>query len=100
MAQRTREIGVRMALGALPKQVLAHFLGTGARLLLVGLLLGSVGTWAVGRAMQSVLFDVGAVDPRVLTTTVAVMILVVLVACLIPARRAARVDPMVALRYE
>jgi predicted permease len=100
VAQRTREIGVRMALGALPKQVLAHFLGTGARLLLVGLLLGSVGTWAVGRAMQSVLFDVGAVDPRVLTTTVAVMILVVLVACLIPARRAARVDPMVALRYE
>jgi predicted permease len=100
VAQRRREIGVRMALGALPKEVLVLFLGTGARLLLVGLLLGSVGTWLAGRAMQSVLFDVGAVNVEVLATTIGVMIFVVLLACFVPARRAAKVDPMVALRCE
>lgn len=100
VAQRRREIGVRMALGALPKQVLGLFLGTGTRLLVVGLLLGSLGTWLAGRAMQSVLFDVGAVNIEVLATTFVVMIFAVLLACFIPARRAAKVDPMVALRYE
>ncbi len=100
VTQRRREIGVRMALGALPKQVLTLFLGTGARLLLVGVLLGGVGTWLAGHAMQSVLFDVGALNVGVLATTFVVMICVVLLACFIPARRAAKVDPIVALRYE
>jgi predicted permease len=100
VAQRRREIGVRMALGARPQQVLAYFLGVGTRLLLAGVALGALGTWAAGRAMEIVLFGVGAFQAGVLATTVGVMMLVVLMACYIPARRAARVDPMVALRYE
>jgi predicted permease len=100
VAQRRREIGVRMALGALPQQVLTYFLVGGTKLLLAGIALGVVGTWAAGRAMESVLFGVGAFPGGVLAITVAVMVLVVLLACYIPARRAAKVDPMVALRYE
>jgi putative ABC transport system permease protein len=100
VTQRRREIGVRIALGALPKQVLGYFLGSGAKLLLIGLLLGGLSTWAAGRAIQRVLFDVGAINIAVLTATVGVMLLVVLAASYIPARRAAKVDPMVALRYE
>jgi len=100
VTQRYREIGVRMALGALPKQVLAQFLSLGTRLLLLGTALGMVGAWAAGRAMQTVLFGVSAVQPLVLAATFAVTVLVVLLACLLPARRAAKVDPMVALRYE
>jgi predicted permease len=100
VSQRQREIGVRMALGALPQQVLAHFLGLGSKLLLAGVALGALGAYAAGRAMQSVLFEVGAFQANVLGATVGVMLLVVLLACFIPARRAAKVDPMVALRYE
>jgi predicted permease len=100
VAQRRREIGVRMALGALPKQVLTHFMTTGAKLLLVGVALGVVGAWASGRAMQSVLFGVGVLDVGVLVASGGVMMLVVLLACFIPARRAAKVDPVLALRYE
>jgi predicted permease len=100
VTQRHREIGVRMALGALPQQVLAHFLGLGARLLIVGVALGVLGSWASGRAIKSVLFGVGTFQLGVLAATIGVMMLVVLLACFIPARRAAKVDPMVALRYE
>jgi len=100
VSQRHREIGVRMALGALPKQILAQFLSLGAKLLLAGTLLGLVGAWAAGRAMQTILFGVGSAQPGVFAATFAVTMLVVLLACYIPARRAARVDPMVALRYE
>jgi predicted permease len=100
VSQRHREIGVRMALGALPQQVLAHFLGQGTKLLLLGVSIGVLGASATGRAMKSVLFDVGAFQADVLAATAGVMVLVVLLACLIPARRAASVDPMVALRYE
>ncbi len=100
VSQRHREIGVRMALGALPQQVLAHFLGIATKLLLLGLVLGLLGAWAAGRAMERVLFGVGPFPADVLAATVGVMMLVVLLACFIPARRAAKVDPMVALRYE
>jgi predicted permease len=100
VTQRYREIGVRMALGALPQQVLAHFLGLGTKLLLLGVSLGVLGAWAAGRAMERVLFGVSAFQADVLAVTVGVMMLVVLLACFIPARRAANVDPMVALRYE
>ena len=100
VAQRRREIGVRMALGALPKQVLAQFLNLGTRLLLLGSALGMVGAWGAGRAMQSVLYGVSGIQLGVLAATFAATVLVVLLACLLPARRAAKVDPMVALRYE
>ncbi len=100
VSQRRREIGVRMALGALPQQVLRHFLVLGAKLLSAGIVLGVLGSWAAGHAMQSVLFGVGAVDPAVITATAVTMIIVVLLATFIPARRATKVDPMVALRSE
>ena len=100
VSQRSREIGIRMALGALPQQVLGHFLTMGAKLLGAGVLLGILGSWAAGRAMQSVLFGVGAVDARVLAATAVTMVVVVLLATFIPSRRATKVDPMVALRAE
>jgi ABC-type antimicrobial peptide transport system permease subunit len=100
VSQRHREIGIRMALGALPQQVLAGFLGSGARLLLISVGLGLLGALAAGRALQSVLFGVGAFQLGVLAASSGVMMLAVLLACYLPARCAAKVDPMVALRYE
>ena len=100
VSQRRREIGVRMALGARPQQILAQFLGLGARLLLAGVALGVLGTWAAGRAMQSVLFGVGALHPGVLAVTAGLMLGVVFFALFLPSRRAARVNPIDALRGE
>jgi predicted permease len=100
VSQRRREIGVRMALGALPQQILAQFLGLGIRLLLGGIALGVLGAWAADRAMQSVLFGVGSVHPGVFAATAGVMIGVVFFALFIPARRAAHVNPTEALRAE
>ena len=100
VSQRRREIGVRMALGALPQQVLAQFLRLGARLLGAALILGTIGAWAAGRAMQSVLFGVGALHLGVFAATACAMIVVVFLAVLLPSRRAARIDPMIALRAE
>jgi predicted permease len=98
--QRQREIGVRMALGALPKQILALFLGLGARLLLIGIVLGALGAWLTGRAMQSMLFGVGAWNPGIFAAAAGVMIGVVFFAIFLPARRAARAKPTDALRGE
>jgi predicted permease len=100
VSQRRREIGVRMALGALPQQILAQFLGLGAKLLVVGIVLGVLGAWAAGRAMQSVLFGVGAWHPGVLAATAGVLLGVVFFALFLPSRRAARVNPIDALRAE
>lgn len=100
VSQRRREIGVRMALGALPQQVLVQFMKLGATLLALGIVLGVAGAWAAGRAMQSVLFGVGAVDARVLAGTAGAMIAVVLLATFLPSLRATKVDPMIALRAE
>jgi len=96
--QRRREIGVRMALGALPGQVRAQFLGLGAKLLVAGIVLGALGAWGVGRAMQNVLFGVGALHVGVLATTAAVMLVVVLLATFLPSHRASQVSPIEALR--
>jgi predicted permease len=100
VAQRTREIGIRMALGAQRSQIGTQFLSLGLRLLAAGTILGIIGAWLAGRAMQSVLFDVPTLHLATLLVTALVMTAVSFVACLIPARRATRVDPMVALRAE
>ena len=96
VAQRTREIGIRMALGAQRGQIGSQFLSLGLRLLAAGTILGLLGAWVAGRAMQSVLFGVPTLHIATLFGTALVMAAVSLVACLIPARRATKVDPMVA----
>jgi len=100
VAQRQREIGIRMALGAQRSQIGTQFLSLGMRLLAAGTILGLIGAWLAGRAMQSVLFDVPTLHLGTLFGTALVMSAVSLVACLIPARRATKVDPMIALRAE
>jgi predicted permease len=100
VAQRTREIGIRMALGAQRSQIGTHFLSLGLRLLAAGTILGLIGAWLTGKAMQSVLFGVPSIPVAALLGTALVMTAVSLIACLIPARRATQVDPMVALRSE
>jgi predicted permease len=100
VAQRRREIGIRMALGAQRHQIGKQFFSLGLRLLAAGTILGLIGAWWAGRAMQSVLFDVPALSVATLLGTAVVMTAVSLVACLIPARRAAKVDPMIVLRAE
>lgn len=98
VGQRRREIGVRMALGALPQQILSQFFRLGIKLLLVGLALGGIGAWLTGRAMQHVLFGVSALHAGILAATFATMTGVVLLAVLLPCRRASRVNPIDALR--
>jgi len=100
VAQRRREIGIRMALGAQREQIGAQFLSLGLRLLAAGTILGLIGAWLTGRAMQSILFDVPTLHVATLFGTALVMTAVSLVACLIPARRATKVDPIEALRAE
>ena len=100
VAQRTREIGIRMAVGAQRHQIGTQFLSLGLRLLAAGTILGLIGAWLAGRAMQSVLFDVPTLPIAALLGTALVLGAVSLVACLIPARRATKVDPMIALRAE
>ena len=89
-----------MALGAQRGQIGSQFLSLGLRLLAAGTILGLIGAWLAGRAMQSVLFGVPTLHFATLFGTALVMSAVSLVACLIPARRATKVDPMVALRAE
>jgi predicted lysophospholipase L1 biosynthesis ABC-type transport system permease subunit len=100
VAQRTREIGIRMALGAQREQIGAQFLKVGLRLLAAGTAVGLVGAMLAGRAMQSILFDVPPLHLTTFAATAAIMTAVSLGACLLPARRAASVDPMVALHTD
>ena len=100
VTQRTHEIGLRMALGADKQQVLGLVLREGLFLALGGLALGLVGAMILGRAMQSTLYGVGTVDVGPFAVVAVVLLAAAMLACYIPARRAAKVDPMVALRYE
>lgn len=98
--QRAREIGVRTALGAQPRQVIAQVLASGFRCVAVGLVVGLAGAVGASRLIQNQLFGLPPYDPLALMTVVVVVSAAALVASFLPARRAARVDPMITLRYE
>jgi putative ABC transport system permease protein len=100
VAQRTREIGVRMALGAKPGDVTRMILGRGLRLSAIGLVAGVALAAALGMLLRSLLYGVTPAAPLIYAGTAAALIVVALAACVIPAQRAARVDPVVALRDE
>jgi len=100
VGQRTHEIGVRMALGAQRTDVLRLILGGGARLVLTGIVIGVLGAIALTRVMAAQLFMVSASDPVTFVAVSLLLVFVALMACYVPARRAANVDPTVALRYE
>jgi putative ABC transport system permease protein len=100
VGQRTGEIGLRMALGARPREVLRLVLGQGAVLTAIGLGLGVAGAWALARLLSSTLYQVSASDPATFAVVPLVLAGVALLACWLPARRAARLSPMVALRRE
>lgn len=97
---RTKEIGLRMALGAQRQSVLQMVLGETMKLVLAGVVVGVPAALAASRLLSSILFGLKATDPVSLSAVVALLSLVALLAGLIPARRATKVDPMVALRYE
>jgi putative ABC transport system permease protein len=100
VSQRTREIGVRMSLGAQKGTILKMILGRGMRLTLLGIAAGIAGALSLTHLISSLLYEVSARDPLIIISGAACMTAIALIACYIPARRAIKVDPIVALRYE
>jgi ABC-type antimicrobial peptide transport system permease subunit len=100
VAQRTREVGIRVALGAQGGDVLKLVVGEGMKLIVVGIGVGLLGAFLLTRWMKSLLFAVSASDPLTFVVITLLLMIVALFACWLPARRATKVDPLVALRYE
>jgi putative ABC transport system permease protein len=100
VSQRTEEIGIRLALGASPENVLLMVVKEGFVLALAGVAIGIAAALTLTRLMETMLFEVSETDPLTFASVSIVLLVVALAACWIPARRATRVDPMVALRYE
>jgi putative ABC transport system permease protein len=100
VAQRTHEVGIRMALGAQTSNVLKMILLQGIHPVLVGIVIGLAGAWALARWMQSMLFHVSTTDPWIFILVPLILVSIAVLASYFPARRAAKVDPVIALRYE
>jgi len=100
VSQRTREIGIRMALGARRSDVMMMVIGQGIKFAGAGILIGLGGALALTRFMETLVFGVSATDPLTYVTIVSLLTVVALLACWIPARRATKVDPLLALRCE
>jgi predicted permease len=98
--QRTQEIGIRMALGAVGGDVIRQFLREGGKLIVIGVVLGLAGAFALSKYISSLLYNTSVRDPLTFAAVAAALALVAVAACFVPARRATRVDPMVALRHE
>jgi putative ABC transport system permease protein len=100
MTQRTQEFGIRLALGAQPRKVLGLVLGHGVILVMIGVGFGVAGALAITRYLSSMLFGLTAVDPLTYVAVAVLFTAVALIASYVPARRATKVDPLIALRYE